>query len=295
MRQVLNGSSRRRALRRNGSVELLESRLLLTVGPSVDGRANIFAAGLSFVPGDGSGILPPSISIPVGTKYIEFSSITGAVSFDSVNPYTRPFFAPDGGDGLTNIDSLNGISGLISNRHGFLAGVFLESTPPTSNAPDRINAIGDTGFLTTSPSIQQSFFIGDGRTGIGAGYVQKFMVPAGATRLFVGLVDGYDETSATISGPPRYYNDNAGAFAFNYTTYNTKPPLSVTGRANIFGAGRPGNGQEFFPQVSRFQRAQISSSFLLSPELFHLTMMNLEHVHILVRMEEPLALSALPA
>ncbi len=35
------------------------------------------------------------------------------------------------------------------------------------------------------------FFIGDGRTGTGAGAAQSFVVPAGATRLFLGVSDGF--------------------------------------------------------------------------------------------------------
>lgn len=230
-------TSRRPTLQHLYWSELLETRRLLTAGPTVDGRANIFAAGSASIPGDASGLLPPGISIPFGTKYIEFSSVTGSISFDNVVPNTRPYYGPDGGPGITNIDSLGGISGIRSSRHGFLAGVFLTSTPPTSVTPFRMDVTGNTGFLSAAPSIQQTFFIGDGRTGTGVGYIQKFMVPQGATRLFVGMVDGYDEASGTISGPPRYYDDNAGSFSLNYTVHNDTPPMSVDGRANIFGAG----------------------------------------------------------
>jgi hypothetical protein len=45
------------------------------------------------------------------------------------------------------------------------------------------------------------FFIGDGRTGSGTGAVQQFIVPAGATRLFLGTVDGFG------------WNTNSGAFS----------------------------------------------------------------------------------
>ena len=34
------------------------------------------------------------------------------------------------------------------------------------------------------------FFIGDGRTGTGSGQRQKFIVPKGATRLFLAVSDG---------------------------------------------------------------------------------------------------------
>ncbi len=41
-----------------------------------------------------------------------------------------------------------------------------------------------------SPFLKQVFFIGDGLTGNGTGAAQQFIVPAGATRLFLGPADG---------------------------------------------------------------------------------------------------------
>ncbi|HEY3242752.1 MAG TPA: hypothetical protein VGM03_05305 [Phycisphaerae bacterium] len=40
------------------------------------------------------------------------------------------------------------------------------------------------------PGLRQPFFIGDGLTGTGSGAVQQFLVPDGATRLFLGTIDG---------------------------------------------------------------------------------------------------------
>jgi hypothetical protein len=51
------------------------------------------------------------------------------------------------------------------------------------------------------------FFIGDGLTGTGKGNVQKFAVPRGATRLFLGIADG-----GSFGGPPGCYGDNLGTF-----------------------------------------------------------------------------------
>jgi len=45
-------------------------------------------------------------------------------------------------------------------------------------------------FTTLSPTLQQAFFIGDGLTGRGIGSVQTFLAPSGATRLFLGSMDG---------------------------------------------------------------------------------------------------------
>lgn len=225
MRKTPIGSTRRRALRRKGSVELLESRLLLTVGPNVVGRANIFGAGLIIPPGEWPGVLPPSIPIPAGTNFIEFPSVTGAVSFDNDQPGTRPFFGPDGGafgpfgaPGLTDINSSGSISGIVHSTHAFLAGVFLTDAAPTGVAPNRLNFSDSSSFLTIAPELHQTFFVGDGRTETGNGILQRFIVPSGATRLFFGFADGLNPQNNTIAGDRNYYHDNGGAFDVQYQT-----------------------------------------------------------------------------
>jgi len=64
------------------------------------------------------------------------------------------------------------------------------------------------------------FFIGDGLTGDGSGTVQQFNVPAGATRLVLGLVDAPD-----YQGNPGGYGDNVGSFSATFTV----PEPSVSG------------------------------------------------------------------
>ena len=52
-----------------------------------------------------------------------------------------------------------------------------------------------TTFTTLCPSLKQVFYIGDGLSGSGAGTAQQFVIPAGATRLFLGTVDGHEWSS----------------------------------------------------------------------------------------------------
>ena len=52
------------------------------------------------------------------------------------------------------------------------------STPPARSQP------------SMAPVLNQVFFIGDGLTGTGSGSVQQFVVPLGATRLYLGSSDG---------------------------------------------------------------------------------------------------------
>lgn len=76
-----------------------------------------------------------------------------------------------------------------------LVGVFLDDAQPDgSPAPDALDfsptGIG-TAFATLAPLQKQVFFIGDGLTGSGTGSPQAFRIPAGATRLFLGTMDGF--------------------------------------------------------------------------------------------------------
>lgn len=64
---------------------------------------------------------------------------------------------------------------------------------------------GNYNFASLRPLVAQVFFIGDGRASDGA--IQRFLVPDGATRLYLGVVDAF-----AFTGPPGFYGDNAGSF-----------------------------------------------------------------------------------
>ena len=95
----------------------------------------------------------------------------------------------------------------------FLIGVFLGSGLP----PSPVASIGDYGTGAISPTaasytpiLGQTFFVGDGLTGNGTGSVQQFIVPAGATRLFLGFAD-----AMFFVGQAGMFNDNTGSLAVN--------------------------------------------------------------------------------
>jgi hypothetical protein len=92
----------------------------------------------------------------------------------------------------------DGISAALSVRVDALMGVFLGATSPTGGVtPAQLDFSTGLGlaFTTLSPLVGQMFFIGDGRTtlnlGPSAGTEQAFVVPVGATRLFLGSSDGF--------------------------------------------------------------------------------------------------------
>jgi hypothetical protein len=144
----------------------------------------------------------------------------------------RGLISPSEGSPTTfylDMDPFGGISGMklfestpADRRVMFLAGVFLTDLSPAAQAPPSLDfsstAIGRS-FTTLSPLLQQTFYIGDGLTGEGSGSTQSFLVPDGATRLFLGIVDG-----SYFVGGPDYYDNNAGTFSATFEV-NTVPEI----------------------------------------------------------------------
>jgi hypothetical protein len=174
-----------------------------SVTVSVPGTANPFLAGVASgsccngdtVPGES----PSSAGAVTVGATLTFTAVTGGVSYAGGSPTDGPdgnsgnlISTPDYEGGLTTI---NNIAGYYHAPVDALVGVFLGPNDPTTNpAPALLDfgpgALG-TNFGGLTPTLQQIFFIGDGLTGTGSGGVQKFIVPTGATRLYLGVVDGF--------------------------------------------------------------------------------------------------------
>lgn len=92
------------------------------------------------------------------------------------------------------VGSENGIGDLFAPIDA-LIGVFLgPAQPDSSAAPGAVldfSTLASRDFASLSPLLKQPFFIGDGRRNDGL-TLQSFVVPVGATRLFVGTMDGFD-------------------------------------------------------------------------------------------------------
>lgn len=151
--------------------------------------------------------LPPVIYLSGGDVVQVLDVAEGGINF--FNGFGPPFFGPAGnGSAGSSLTALDGISGYIGPQ-GPLSGVFLNDSIPNGNTvPPAIDfSPGGIGidFGTLSPSLGQVFYIGDGVT---AGNVfQSFIAPAGATRLFLGIPDGFG-----FGGAPGAYDDNDGAY-----------------------------------------------------------------------------------
>lgn len=160
---------------------------------AVSGKACPYFAGQTFgsIPPTGNpwfnidtsdpGTMPPSIDV---SGYSAIQSIT------AVGEWGHPSLSgPDGYGGGANpahqeyIDL--GISTVLNTSRNALVGVFLtDATPVAFSAPASLTfGVSDM----TTPLLQQVFVIGSS--------LDNITVPVGATRLFLGLHDGYEWTN----------------------------------------------------------------------------------------------------
>jgi Flp pilus assembly protein TadG len=152
------------------------------------------------------------ISVIPGS-YITLSNVSGAVNhapgltYDGPTGNTSQIFShgADSPGGPTPAAE-NGVSDILVPIDSLL-GVFLTANAPnTQSAPARLDystqAARDQAVYNNLQT-QQTFYIGTGSTS--SGTVQQFRVPPGATRLFLGTMDGHE------------WNNNAGSFTATIT------------------------------------------------------------------------------
>jgi hypothetical protein len=182
----------------------------------VPATANIFAAGQSTA---FSGELPPVIPFAAGSLAAITVGADGKVTLGGGEPYSGPAGIPFPGG--TDLTSFNGLSGIIAlNSAFFLTAVFLDDSVPAGVAPPILNFTDAESFLTLYPQLFQTFYVGNGYT---FDTHKLFFVPAGATRLFLGIADG----CVLAGSAPGCYNDNVGKFFAKVTLFPvTKQPSS---------------------------------------------------------------------
>ena len=156
----------------------------------VPGFANPYLAGMPDGSTDfGSDIVPAQspILVPGFSQHTVLSvtvSAQGGVNYHS----GPPTHGPDGDFGyfVSHIAS-NGISTVVAPANALL-GVFLGPDQPNlSAAPSAL--LFEVNYQAIAPELKQLFFIGDGKTD--SGMTQTITVPNGATRLFLGTMDGF--------------------------------------------------------------------------------------------------------
>ncbi|HEY4010111.1 MAG TPA: PEP-CTERM sorting domain-containing protein [Acidobacteriaceae bacterium] len=217
------------------------------VNSTVNATDNIYASGsqsdlvnncvaIGYCGAGGQGTLPGYVSLAPGATYVTVSA-TGTISLDGND---QQFNDPDGYyNGVPayslpapNYTSSNGgldsISGITAPGAGYLVGLFVGPSGPTGTAPASLDysAAGSESDTSYSPLLDQVFFIGDGLTGDGSGTTQEFIIPTGATKLYLGISD-----ACFFQGAPSCYQGNDGSYnaVTDVVTPGTNnPPPSAT-------------------------------------------------------------------
>jgi Flp pilus assembly protein TadG len=130
---------------------------------------------------------PPAvsgISLNPGHSLI-FRQASGQTSYSGAGNY-----GPDGNtDWIVEQAATNGINKTKAPLNS-LVGIFLDDRAPNTYAQAAAGDFSnknDRDFSTLSPPVKQVFFIGDGLDK--NGNLQEFVVPPGATRLYLGIMD----------------------------------------------------------------------------------------------------------
>lgn len=129
------------------------------------------------------------LSVVPGSAYA--FSVSGLVT----NAPSHPLCGPDGNPSEFTAHYAgpqNGIADLTAPVNS-LVGIFLgEDQPNVSPPPTALNfgTSASLDYLTLEPLLKQPFFIGDGLTS--SGTRQQIIAPSGATRIFLGTMDGWE-------------------------------------------------------------------------------------------------------
>jgi hypothetical protein len=189
---------------------------------TVPGRSNPFLAGQpdgATAKSDSAPAQSPVLAASVAPGDVLTFAATGSVSYGGGLP-THP---PDGGFLISTASAL-GIAGYPTTLLPVdaLVGVFLGEEIPSDPAPDEISyPAGGLAYPLLAPLPRQIFYIGDGRTGNGTGEIQQIVVPAGATRLYLGTTDGFG-----------WYN-NSGEFEVTINRLNNNPNQPRVGPTTV--------------------------------------------------------------
>jgi len=224
-------------------IDRLEARQLLSTTVQVAATDDLWqVAGQT---GTSAGTAPVEINLQAGTnRVLTLSGVSGTVSANKLETVVA---GPDGYPAsmgfTTALSSVGGISGIVDSSHlgdFALLGLFTGSTVPNHSAPGREDYTNLQNNASFSPLVDQTFFIGDGKTS--AGVVQTFNIPSGATKLYLGFGDAGGSSAGPFHGTPSIYNDNTGALAATVNISVPAQPFKITGSVLNDLNGTPGQG-----------------------------------------------------
>lgn len=179
--------------------------------------------------------VPPSVGVTAGDVIRVLDPALGGINF--FLGFGPPYFGPDGnqpdctGALCSQLNGYGGISGYFG-PEGALVGVFLDDSIPSAVAarPATLDFSTDglgRDFAGLTPALGQVFYIGNGITTGNA--FQEFVAPAGATRLFLGIPDGFG-----FDGDPGAYDDNDGGYRVRLGI-NAVPSIPEPGTLALLG------------------------------------------------------------
>jgi hypothetical protein len=183
-----------------GSLLLVAPAFGETITVKVPGTSNPWLTGM---PADSTAIIsdvapaqsPVHVSGDFAQPTLSFAA-TGLVTNGGCGLPYCPTNGPDGGETPERpyFPHDNGAENGISDARiplNALVGVFLDASQPNltpAPSPLDFSTPASRDYLSVSPGLKQVFFIGDGLTSTGE--TRQVLIPAGATRLFLGTMDG---------------------------------------------------------------------------------------------------------
>jgi len=170
---------------------------------NVPGTSNLWLAGMPDGTDAGNGDTAPGQS-PILVNLAQFGG-AASLRFSAFGLVTNggggTLVGPDGDDPTSHDAGAQfGKSNLTAPLNGLIA-VFLDDSDPTlGGLPGDLDfsSLLSRQFSSLSPLLKQTFFIGDGLDG--SNQAQTFFIPAGATRFYLGTMDGFE------------WNNNEGSF-----------------------------------------------------------------------------------
>lgn len=189
-----------------------------TASSTVNGRSSVFYAGMSNSANVWDDWGGDNVSDTFATQVSGLGSLsnrvitisaTGSVSWQS---WASGSYAPDANGHPGNLGSQwypnlwNGISSVNAPACSLVAVFLTDANPRTQSTPASLDFSTPTAqnYTSISPAIGQTFFVGSGTNPDGS--KRQIVVPAGATRMFLGIAD-------TVA-----WRDNGGSLSVSLTS-----------------------------------------------------------------------------
>ena len=256
----------------------LDDLLFLPTGAPrayVPGTSELWLAGLpAGSKGNGDSAPAASPALASGITFSPGQVLTFSVAGGTASTTTPRSYPPDGVASNATTAAQNGLSGIITSTGLGLIGVFLDDSSPAGQTPpetlnfrDGSNVPGGMNYLSLSPQLRQPFFIGDGLTA--DGIRQQIIVPAGATRLFLGNHDNGSNADDPDGFEVRVFDSSIPepeAGIANRTVYvdtdgngrlSEGEPTATTNATGLFSFRLPGKSARIglVPEAGRVQTA----------------------------------------